>query len=439
MKLTKLKYALLGLLICIAIPETYGQLFERHPTNVRYIAGGFNDSRPYFNSLDAALNDVKALATSDNPYVFWVASDSIQIADWDSVYQSGGLSMKDSIDVHYVAVGKIKWAGFGQGGGGSGITSITPPNNSTTHYDFWTWTGQSGLGVWQDRLGENADSIDQRIWELIVYTDSVYLYIENDTLKVRASTITALVTASGTRPDTTLIAYKAVNETITGDWIFNGDVSIGSGSIRLPSANNNTGVSRIIWSDTNIPYWSGSGATGDSSIVVLANLTTGVINLDSLITWTNLNENVRDSIHYPWAYMAFGDSSATITATVDIAYPVTNTWNNLWTDGPEMGDIVLTGDSVQVTTAGYYEIAYSLSYIGNNTDTYQTALWIDNTEEAVHGRTFRGMAGTDAGVVGASWIGYIAASDWITLRIENTTNSGDPTLVSGTFSIRQIR
>jgi len=325
MKLTKLKYALLGLLICIAVPESYGQLFERHPTNVRYIGGGFNDSRPYFNDLDAALNDVKVLATSDNPYVFWLASDTVKIVDWDSVYQTGGLSMNDSIDIHYIATGKIKWAGFGQGGTGGGITAITPPQNTTTHYDLWTWTGQSGLGVWQTRLGQNADSIDLKLWELIVYTDSVYLYIENDTLKVRASTITALVTASGTRPDTTIIAYKAINETITGDWIFNGDVSIGSGSLRLPSANNNTSVSRVIWSSGNIPYWSGSGAAGDTSYIVLADPTTGTIVADSVVTWDNLQDEVQDTIRSLQAWGGTDVFTTTLTADTVLVTGLTAT------------------------------------------------------------------------------------------------------------------
>ena len=312
MKLTNLKYLLLlGLFIFAgACTETNAQLKLRFATDVRYIAGGFMNKRPSYNNLLSALNDIKALATSERPYTFWVMSDTVNIYDWDSVYQTGGLSMKDSIDVHYVAVGKIKWAGFGFGGsGGGGITAITPPENTTTHYSFWTWTGQSGIGSWQTRLGENADSIDQRIWELIVYTDSLYLYIENDTLKLRSSTITALVEAAGTRPDTTIIMYNSQDEVITGNYTVDGDMGIGSGSLRLASANNNTGVSRVIWSGTNKPYWSGSGAIGDSSQFVLYDIDTGLLELDSLLTWQNLNQTVKDSLTEKWYIDFYGNSN----------------------------------------------------------------------------------------------------------------------------------
>lgn len=312
MKIKNLKYIFLGVALFFLTPtDTFGQLFTRHPTNVRYIGGGFNDKRPYFNTLEAALNDVKSYATAQNPYAFFVASDTIQIADWDSVFTESGLTMKDSIDVYYVAEGKIKWFGFGQGGGGTGITSLTAPANQTTYYNLWTWTGQTGLSTFYNRLAENQDSIDLKLWELIIYTDSVTCYIENDTLKVRESWVTALIAAEGTRPDTTIIAYKTIAQVISGNWEFDGDITIDAGSLRLPSANNNTGVSRVIWSSGNIPYWSGSGAVGDTSIIALLNPSTGTFRRDSVVAWPDLQDEVQDSFA-----VAFTDTFTT-TLTAD--------------------------------------------------------------------------------------------------------------------------
>ncbi len=426
MKLKSLKYALLGLVICLTIPEeSFSQLFLRHPTNVRYIGGGFNDKRPYFNDLLSTLNDVKPYATSENPYVFWVASDTIQIADWDSVYQTGGLSMKDSIDVHYVATGKIKWAGFGQGGGGSGITSITPPQNLTTYYDLWTWTGQSGLGTWQDRLGENADSIDLKLWELIVYTDSVYLYIENDTLKLRTTSITALV--SHDRPDTTLICYNTQNETISGDWTFNGDVAIGTGSLRLPTANNNTGTSRILWSASNIPYWSGSGAVGDSSIIALRDSDTGNLVPDSLVTWDNLQDEVQDSIN---AWKLVGPPHVFLTDTTGETYTPDVTSGTPVKITPAFinsgNGMTFAGDTLTVNANGGGDWYMSFSYILNvaNTDDIQVEFRVNDA--VIHVMTASGSGAADYVTVSSFHYEELDAGDDISFYVDNLVDNDDP-------------
>jgi len=450
MILKKLKYALFATLILFALPtDTYSQFFGKYPTNVRYIAGGFNNKRPYFKHLDAALNDVKALATTDNIYVFWLLSDSLQVADWDSVYNNG-LSMKDSIDNHYVAEGKIKWGGFGTGGtGGGSTTALTAPDGYTTHYDLWKWT-QSNLTSFYTRLSENQDSIDLKLWELIVYTDSVYLYIENDTLKLRSASVTSLL--SHDRPDTTLTAYLAENQTLSGDNILSGDINV-TGALRLPDGNNNTGVSRSIWSASNKPYWSGSGAAGDSSLILSVNTDDGGLNNDSLVTWWNLNpivrdsiqaqtwinldQEVQDSIRMQWGGMAFADSAEVITCAVNVWSVITNPDDSLWGDLFDKGDIVFDGDSIQCETAGYYKIDYSLSYSGSNTDTWYTAIFLDNVKQS-YGQTERGMSGSDQGVVAGSLILYADANEWISLRVMNDVNSNDLTALAGNITIIRI-
>lgn len=311
-----LKYFILSALILISAADIFGQLATRYPTNVRYIGGGYIDKRPQFSTLEAALNDVIAYATINNPYVFWVASDTIQIADWDSVFTESGLTMKDSIDVYYVAEGKIKWGGFGFGGtGGGGGTVIPTQSQTTTHYSYPNWDqSNAALSAWLRYLAQGIDSIDQHIWDLIVYTDSAYLYIENDTLKLRTTTITALINSISGRPDTTIIAYNAQNEVITGDWEFDGDITIDAGSIRLPAANNRTGVSRILWGASNDLYWSHSGAAGDSGQVAMLNTSgtyAGQLRNSNTVGWLNLTDEVKDS------FAVAGTDTFTTTATVD--------------------------------------------------------------------------------------------------------------------------
>lgn len=297
MKISKLKYLFLGITLLFAVP-TFGQLYIKYPSHVRLVGGGYNNSRPHFKTLEAALNDVKSLATAQNPYTFWIMSDSLYIADWDSIFTASGLTMKDSIDNYYVATGKIKWAGFGQGGGGSGGgTSIPIQTETTAHYDYPNWDQNSGiLSQWIQYLAQGIDSIDQHIYDLIVYTGA-NLTIENDTLKIDLTNLTSDLDLA-TRPDTTIISYKSADETLSGDKTMSGDNQV-TGSWRLPTANNNPAVSRIIWSASNRPYWSGSGAVGDSLQFVMKKTGDSDLELDTLISWTNIKPAVKDSIHNP--------------------------------------------------------------------------------------------------------------------------------------------
>lgn len=456
MKLRKLKYALLALVLLCSAGESYAQLYMKHPTDVRYIGGNMTNKRPFFSTLDAALNDVKALATSERPYTFWVISDTVNVSDWDSTY-NGGVTMNDSIDVYYVALGKIKWGGFaaqgtGTGGGSSDIHA--PPTGATTHYSLHTWTGQSGLDAWQERDGENMDSIDLKLWELIVYTDSVYLYVENDTLKLRSTSITAIV--GHTRPDTTIILYETTDATITGDWIFDGNLTMGTGDLRLPSSNNTPGVSRVIWSSANRPFWSGSGAVGDTVEFVMYDPDTGLLELDSLITWNNLNEAVRDSmnnihwhdfpqatkdsIHYDFAQMVFKDSAFVVPCADGVWSPITNTWDSLWAKTIDYGDTTITfvGDSIQLDI-GYYKVDLSLSFSGSNTDQWETEMFLDNVELNCT-PTFRGMTGSTSGVIGVSGIFYVDThGEFLSPRVFNTVNNNDLTAKAGSLVIQQLR
>jgi len=136
MKLKRLKYYVVAALLLVG--GATAQIGQKHPTNVRYIGGNYNDARPYFSTLNAALNDVKPYATISNPYTFYIASDTIYIADWDSVYNNG-TNMQDSISTYYN--NKIKWAGFGVDVTVNFILDTIKVSAGTTVNDILLWDG----------------------------------------------------------------------------------------------------------------------------------------------------------------------------------------------------------------------------------------------------------------------------------------------------------
>lgn len=291
-------FALAGILLFTA-NSTYAQLYQKFPTNVRYIGGGFNNVRPFFKTLEAALNDVKPFATSSNPYGFWIASDTLWIADWDSVFTESGYTMKDSIDIYYVATGKIKWLPFGFGGEGSGGNfNIIAQDDITLHYDWPTWDQENiALPLWQRQMGAALDSVDEEVWRLIVYTKSP-LYIENDTLKIDTSGLGG--GGTGWNPDTTTILRTTGDQTFTGIKTNAGTLRntgtldfSGSGNIQIPSSNGATGQPRRIWGDTDKIFYSGSGAGGDTNYTAMINNTTKYLECDTCITPDNLNDDTK--------------------------------------------------------------------------------------------------------------------------------------------------
>lgn len=436
MKLMNLKYlAVIGLMLFMG-SQAEAQLKIRFATNVRYIAGGYIDKRPMFNTLEAALNDVKVYATINNPYVFWVDSDTLQVADWDSVFTGSGLTMKDSIDVYYVAEGKIKWAGFGQGGGGSGTsTPIPTQTQTTTHYSYPNWDkSNSALATWLRQLAQAVDSVDQHIWDLIVYTDSTYLYIEDDTLKFRIASLLA----QHTRPDTTLIVYKATTQTVTGDKTLSGDIDI-TGAIRLPDANNNPGVSRTIWSNSNNIWWSGNGAVGDSVMLAVLNPTTGLLEL-TVVGWDNLTQAAKDSIAlgidqiYSEVYWYSDDPDT-------VALLTGGGWLTIgdWTEGHNAGITITSDSSMTVGTTGLYRIGYTLSFTGANSQIIEAGMFIDNVLHS--GSSFWRKIGTgaDVGSASASFIADLTAGEVIELKVRSPGVTGDMIVHMGNWNLARIK
>lgn len=307
-----LKYLVLGAALLVA-PSINAQVYEKFPTNIKYIGGGFNNKNPFFKTLEAALNQVKATATSSNPYGFWLASDTLWISDWDSVFTESGLTMKDSIDIYYVAEGKIKWMPFGQGGS-SGSSAIINQDDITLHYYWPNWDqGNVALPVWQRQMGSALDSIDEEVYRLIVYTQ-MPLYIENDTLKLDT---TDLGSTSGWNPDTSTVVRTTGTQSIsaTNTWsggnTFTSGISFsGLGNMQLPGSNGNVGAARIVWGNTANIYYSGGGLPADSNIVCLIDATTKHAKRDTFIVLANLASETLNKFPTSGTATFLGDSSS---------------------------------------------------------------------------------------------------------------------------------
>lgn len=280
-------------LTLLLITPTQAQIYQKFPTNVRYIGGGYNNVRPFFKTLEAALNDVKPLATASNPYAFWLASDSLWVADWDSVFTTSGLTMKDSIDIYYVTTGKIKWMPFGLGGSsGSGTATIITQDDSTLHYKWPAWNQSNvALPIWQRKEGMAMDSIDEEVWRLIVYTKNP-LYIENDTLRIDTTGL-GIGDGVGWTPDTTTVVRTAGDQTISGNKILSGTATI-TGNLQIPGSNVTTGIARHLWGSATNIYYSGSGASDDSTIISLIDYDTKHAIIDTFITSANLAVEAKD-------------------------------------------------------------------------------------------------------------------------------------------------
>ena len=317
----KIKTLILGALLLVA-PLIQAQFYTYYPTNTRYIGGGYTNKAPFFKTLNTALNDVKPYATSDNPYTFWLMSDTSFIADWDSIYNQG-MNMSDSIYTYYVRTGKIKWAGFDidttKGGrGGSPSTSISSMNGSTTHYSLVKWTNSGlPLATWQIQLSEDINDIDSILYARTLFgkIDPKYFTIHGDTLYITLPSHMFVADDFYTDDfDSTTYVRTFGNQSIYNTKTIYGTLGfyagggpVAAGKLLLPSASQTT--PRAIWADGNYLYY----YAGAKVITIAAKDSAAGTLLDAyIISWNNLTTAVRDSIHASWlknTYRIPADSS----------------------------------------------------------------------------------------------------------------------------------
>lgn len=156
----------------------------------------------------------------------------------------------------------------------------------------------------------------------------------------------------------------------------------------------------------------------------------GTSETDTLMTWR------QSRLNKIYGTMGFETGGYTVAITQDVYASIRRTEvGDLWTDGVEVGDLVWTGDSIQVTTAGDYEIEWDLSLSGANTDHFHIAIFVNNVLQEKSGEGAIEMTSNDINSVGGHTILTIAATHWISLRMTNIVSSNDATVHTGNLNI----
>lgn len=122
------------------------------------------------------------------------------------------------------------------------------PSGYTTYYNFRKWAENANPS--SDSLNANWDDIDQVLYDLIVFTDSTELKIQNDTLRLALKVIKGNDAFSGTKQ----------HDTVTVSGIDSLDVAVVNVREGIPAANDNLGV--YLKADTLIVSRNASGTSG---------------------------------------------------------------------------------------------------------------------------------------------------------------------------------
>ena len=130
----------------------------------------------------------------------------------------------------------------------------------------------------------------------------------------------------------------------------------------------------------------------------------------------------------PHAAMSFEDETESPAMAQNIWSKLTNATDNLFATTDASG-ITQAADSLTVTVAGDYMINASVSFSGTNTDVYEFAIFVN--EVLASPKMVRSTSSTDIGSVSLPfYIDGLSIGDDISLRIRNTFNNNDATLVA---------
>lgn len=436
----KLKYILLASLMLLG--TVMAQSWNtRYPANVRYIAGGYTNSRPFFSTLNAALNDVKPYATADNPYVFWLDSDTLQIADWDSIYNEG-LAMRDSVYQYYVATGKIKWAGFDidttyGGRGGTSVKNIGSPSTQTSNYSFWRWDSAGlPLADWQQRIAQNWIRNDSLINARTLFSqvDPIYFSTSGDTLYIDLPAHIFDIDSFYSVFDTTTYIRTTGSQSRTGTLTISagGVITFGAaagpldaGKLILPAYASTT--PRAIWADGTYIFY----RTGGKDLAAAVIDTTGQDHLEmsDIVTWDNLNDALIDSIIYliKQPHIFLEDAAYTPNVTGAGTYVRINP---KFTE-TEKYRMTVADDSVTIVTGAAGDYVVRIAFTLQNAAADDFTLQIRKNNVSQHSTRFTG-AGASEYITVATWayLDDLVAGDDISFYITNTVDADDPVMTN---------
>ena len=138
------------------------------------------------------------------------------------------------------------------------------------------------------------------------------------------------------------------------------------------------------------------------------------------------------------AYGGFQDSAIVVSVTTPSYSPVTNATGTLW-GASEVDGMSMSGDTLTITNTGDYVGNVSLTFSGGNGDDYLLQLYnVTQTRvEGFHiGATGRG-ANNFSNIAMPLYMENTAGDEYV-LRIANITDSDDPTVRTGMFTINYL-
>lgn len=135
----------------------------------------------------------------------------------------------------------------------------------------------------------------------------------------------------------------------------------------------------------------------------------------------------------PHASLYFEDKSETLTMNQNSWVQVTNATNDLFT--ASVSGMTYADDDIVIITPGDYIFMTSLSFSGTtNADVYEFALFKNNTLASP--KIERTTTSVDIGNVSLPfYMDDLVAGDTLNLRIRNTANNFDATLISCSWVI----
>ena len=144
---------------------------------------------------------------------------------------------------------------------------------------------------------------------------------------------------------------------------------------------------------------------------------------------TGVNDWHKEALDH--AYLFFEDSSATITATANTWYTITNAKDSLWGE-KEVDGFTHENDSLYAGKAGHYEGIAAIFFVGSNNDTYQARILFNS---AAISKAYVKIAGDTANVYVPYFLEGVAVGDTVLVQIRNTKNGNDPTIVGGIHKV----
>ena len=357
------------------------------------------------------LRDTDSVYTRDTDWNVGIGTTSPQYklhVEGDYLSKQGGFSLVNSDSIHlipaipsYFVKGSLHKVDLGQASYMSGVAIFPTGNKPNVYSTVINTTTTTNVGI---VMNLDADSLPQYSigYQWTAGTDYSKWDLNYDGFEIIIGDSALWHISSRTRLDT--IINISADRTV----YMSGNVGIG---VQTPSANLDlVGTLQYIDGNQANNYVLTSDATGNA-------------------TWQD-----------PYAYgeMGFGDSSSTIALSQNTKTFVTNSNNDLWSEGAvTLSNFTYQNDTIICNKDGVYELNLRLSGDAALNDVIKLGVYVNGSL----GCTCMGEVTSPIG--GTIELGYIdilplSSGDVIEVIIENTANNNDFDVISGKMMVHLI-